>query len=202
MKKEANAFMKAEQELLQFIKPSVARKTTREFEEILFSEFFSVTGGVLAGTLLAHALDKIALIPGILILLPGFFAMRGNISGTLAARLGAALHLGLLRHRGAQRFLKTNERASFALGVLASLFLGTVAYTGTWLFFGINAPRIILLAAVAGIISNLIMIPVTARLTLWLFKRGHDPDNVMGPYITMIGDIVSIISVLLAVVVV
>lgn len=194
--------MKAEQELLQFVKPRVPRKALREFEEILFIEFISVTGGVFAGFLLAQYLGKIALVPGLLILFPGFLAMRGNISGALAARLGAALHLGLLEHRKYHYFLRANDLAAFCLGVAASLFLGIVAYLGTLLFFHANAPGIILVALIAGIISNIILIPLTSVTSTWLFRHGHDPDNIMGPYITTLGDIVSVAALIIAVLVV
>lgn len=191
-----------EEELYGLLKPLVPRKTVREFEEILVIEFISVTGGVLAGALLAQFLDKIALIPGILILLPGFLAMRGNISGSLAARLSVGLHQGLLKHREQHYIIRSNALSGFVLGVLASLFLGIVAYAATWYFFQTDAPGIIAIALIASIISNLIMIPLTSRTAVWLWKRGIHPENVMGPYITTIGDIVSVVSLILAVILV
>jgi len=190
-----------EDELLAPWKHKLSKKTYREFEEILVIEFISVTGGVFAGALLAHFLDKLALIPGLLILMPGFLAMRGNISGAMAARLSTALHLGLVLHDKDRHVLRSNTWAAFALGVLASVFLGIVAYLGTLLFFRMQSPDIILVAFIAGIISNLIMIPLTSWTTLWLFRHGHDPDNIMGPYITTVGDIVSVISLIIAVVI-
>lgn len=202
MKKEENSFVKAEQELLRFLRPKLPKRTYREFEEILVIEFISVTGGVLAGALLAYFLDKIALIPGLLILLPGFLAMRGNISGSLAARIGEALHLGLLKHHNARYFLRKNNAAAFTLGVVVSVFLGLVAYASTWLFFRVNAPDIVLVALIAGVLSNLVLIPLTTHTAVWLFKKGHDPDNIMGPYITTVGDIVSVLALIIAVVLV
>lgn len=185
------------------VRPFVPKKTIREFEEILVSEFISVTGGVLAGAMLAQAVDKIAALPGILILLPGFLAMRGNISGSLAARLSAALHLGMLKkpqHNG--RFLHANVWSEFVLGILVSSVLGLVAYFGTLYFFNVHSPEIIWISILAGIVSNIIMIPLTTRTTIWLYKHGHDPDNIMGPYITTLGDIVSVVSLIIAVMVI
>lgn len=202
MEKEENAFVKAEEELLKFIRPKVPKKTYREFEEILVIEFISVTGGVLAGALLAYFLDKIALIPGLLIFLPGFLAMRGNISGSLAARVGEALHLGLLKHKKHRYFFHANNWAAFTLGVLVSLFLSIVAYLGTLWFFKVNAPQIIAIALIAGIISNILMIPLTSRVAVWLFRHGYDPDNIMGPYITTVGDVISVAALIIAILVV
>ena len=181
-------------------KPKVPKRTYREFEEIFVSELISVTGGIFAGTMLALAVDKLALIPGILILMPGFLEMRGNISGSLAARLSTALHLKLINgDKHSRRMLHSNVWSAFLLGILVSAFLGLVAYVGTLLFFKISYPKIIIVALVAGIISNMILIPITTRTTIWLYRHGHDPDNIMGPYITTLGDIVSVASLLLGI---
>ncbi len=194
MKKEESLLLAIEEQIAG-IKPSAAKRTLREFEEIFVSEFISVTGGILAGVLLASATNRLEMIPGILILMPGFLEMRGNISGALAARLSTALHLNLLKkHPG---ILRSNIAAASFLSVAISTFLGLVAYVGTLLFFRINYPKIIIVALVAGIISNFIMIPVTTKTTLWLFRHGLDPDNIMGPYITTMGDILSVVSLLI-----
>ncbi len=207
MKKRHHSARESEEEVIveelwDAVNPHVPKKTYREFEEILVIEFVSVTGGVLAGALLAQYLDKIALVPGLLILLPGFLAMRGDISGSMAARIGAALHAGLLKHHKLGYFLRSNAWAAFVLGVVASVFLGIVAWLGTRWFFGVNSPDIILVALIASVISNLVLIPVTTRTTIWLFRHGHDPDNIMAPYITTIGDIVSVASLIIAILVV
>ena len=69
----------------------------KDFKEILFSQSMAVIGGIIAGTLLALYTDKILLIPGMVILIPGFLEMRGNISGTLSARLSSGLFLGVFK---------------------------------------------------------------------------------------------------------
>ncbi|MEM4240415.1 MAG: magnesium transporter [Candidatus Woesearchaeota archaeon] len=199
MKKEESVLLAIEEQVAG-IKPRAAKRTLREFEEIFISEFISVTGGVLAGFLLAQATNRLEIIPGILILMPGFLEMRGNISGALAARLSTALHLGWLKKH--PRMLRSNIAAASILAITLSAFLGIVAYIGTLLFFKTNYPKIIVVALVAGIISNFIMIPITTKTTLWLFKKGHDPDNIMGPYITTIGDILSVVSLLIGMMVV
>jgi len=200
MKKEESFLQWTEKELKAVAKPKVPKRTYREFEEIFVSELISVTGGIFAGTMLALAVDKLALIPGILILMPGFLEMRGNISGSLAARLSTALHLKLINgDKHSRRMLHSNVWSAFLLGILVSAFLGLVAYVGTLLFFKISYPKIIIVALVAGIISNMILIPITTRTTIWLYRHGHDPDNIMGPYITTLGDIVSVASLLLGI---
>jgi mgtE-like transporter len=172
----------------------------QDFREILTSELISVTGGLFAGFLLALFTDQLLLIPGIFILIPGFLEMRGNISGSLSARLGSGLWVGALRPQlRKNRVLHGNLLASAVLVLAVSLVLGAVAYAASLLFFGINAPQLLAVALLAGIISNVIEIPLTAATTFWLFRRGHDPANIMGPYVTTTGDIISIVSLVAAI---
>lgn len=175
----------------------------KDVKEILPIEIISITGGLFAGAMLAFTVDKIYLVPGLLILLPGFLEMRGNISGSLSARLSAGLLLGALKPKiESSRILKGNVIASFALVVFVSLFLGVLAYLASYYFFGIANTKIIFISLLAAVLSNIIEIPLTIVTTFWLFRRGHDPNNIMGPYITTTGDIVSILSLLLAIVVI
>lgn len=173
----------------------------RDFREILSGEFLSLTGGIAAGFILASALDKIMLVPGLLILLPGFLEMRGAISGTMSARLSSALFLKVTKPKiSGNKFLRENVIASFILSFIVSLLLGIISYAFSYYFFGITSLKIIYVAVAAGVLSNLILIPLTVLFNFWLFRRGHDPNNIMGPYITTIGDIVSVLSILAAIV--
>src|SRR3989344_1108100 len=106
----------------------------KEFNEIFAAEIISISGGLLAGTLLATFLDKILLIPGLLILLPGFLEMRGNISGSLAARLGTALDLKKISPAIENNsVVKQNIFATFAEAVIVALSLAFVAYIVTYI---------------------------------------------------------------------
>ncbi len=172
-----------------------------DVRELLGAELISVTGGVLAGTMLAFSINNIALVPGLFILIPGFLEMRGNISGSLSARLSSALFLNKARPRLSNNFvLGENVKASILLAVIVSFSLGSIAYLAGFLF-GINNPMIIAIALLAGMFSNAIEIPLTVMFNFWLFRKGYDPNNIMGPYVTTLGDIVSIFSILIAVLV-
>ena len=173
----------------------------KDFDEILTAEMASTAGGLAAGTMLAFITNKIELIPALLIFLPGFLEMRGNISGSLSARLSSALFLGVTKPKVKKnRILRGNVAAAMLLVVVVSLILGLVALFANWIFFGVLDHRIILIAVIAGMLSNLIEIPVSVLTTFWLFRHGHDPQNIMGPYDTAIGDVSSIISIFIAIV--
>lgn len=173
----------------------------KEFTEILGSEIISTTGGVVAGSLLLLAIDKIYLVPGLFILLPGFLEMRGNISGSLSARLSSGLILHAFNPNiKKNKIVKGNLIASMILVIIVSLALGFVTYVTTWYFFNINNINIIFIALIAGVLSNIIEVPLTVVTTFWLYRHGHDPQNIMGPYITTTGDIISVVSLLIAIV--
>ena len=173
----------------------------KEFLEILGSEIISVTGGIVAGLFLASLVNKIVAVPGLLILLPGFLAMRGNISGVLASKLGTVLHLGVRKEK-LRSFLINNTFAEFISATLLALFLGIVAFFGSGLLFGQFDVKVIPLALLGAIFSNFIMLPITAGSTIGLFRIGLNPDDIMGPYITTIGDIVSMLALTIAIVII
>lgn len=175
---------------------------TKDTKEILSAEFISITGGLLAGTLLAAAANKIYLIPGLFILIPGFLEMRGSLSGSLASRISSGLFLGVIKpHIRNNAIILSNIIATAVLVIMSSLILGVVAYLSSSYFFGIENVKIIFIALIAGVVS-LAMTPVTVFTTLWLFRHGHDPNNIMGPYITTLGDVMSVIAFMVAITVV
>ncbi|MBI2041282.1 MAG: magnesium transporter [DPANN group archaeon] len=173
---------------------------SRNFKEMIVAEVISMTGGIFAGSLLAIFIDKILIIPGLFIILPGFLEMRGNISGSLSGRLSTHLHLGTLQpyfKRG--KILTENTIATFLLVLLVSFMLGIFALLTIYFIFHALVFEVLYVALLAGIISNIIEIPLTIMATFFIFRKGHDPNNVMGPYVTTTGDIVSIVSLLAAI---
>ena len=171
-----------------------------EVGEILFAEFISVTGGVLAGLGLTFFMDKILAEPGLFILLPGLLAMRGDVSGTMAARMTAALHLHLINPAITHsKIIRDNTIASFFLAVFDGLALGIVAYLATLLIFKTAHLHIVFISLTSAILSTIFMLPLTTSAVFWLFRRGFDPNDIMGPYVTTIGDIIMIASLYVAV---
>ncbi len=170
--------------------------SSRDFLEIMSSQLVALTGGVIAGTLLAIFTDKLFFLPGFFILLPGFLELKGAIAGSMAARLGTELHTRKIKVSGKSKLIAENEEASYILILFISLILGVFTYLLTYFLFGHNNPRIIFIPLVAAIISSILLFPLTVKMTLWLYKHHKDPDNVMGPYVTSIGDIESIIALL------
>lgn len=172
----------------------------RNFRDIFLSQIVSIMGGLIAGTALAIYTDKLLLIPGMLLLLPGFLEMRGNIGGTLAARISSGLFLGVINPKNKNpRIISGNKKASLILALIVSCSLGLVAFAFNYFAMGLFTPKIILFPIVVGLITEFIEVPITLAATFYIYKKGHDPNNIMGPFITTVGDLSSIIGFLIAV---
>lgn len=175
----------------------------KNFKEISSAQLFAIIGGIISGIVLAIYMDKIFLIPGMLIIIPGFLEMRGNISGTFASRISSGLFLGIINpSKPNKKIIKGNLRGSFILATIVSLVLGLVAFAFNYFIMGVFTPTIILVPLFAGILSNLILNKVTLLATLYFFKKGHDPNNIMGPFVTTAGDVISTLCLLAVILIV
>ncbi|MEM2933149.1 MAG: magnesium transporter [Candidatus Pacearchaeota archaeon] len=172
----------------------------RDFYEIFFSEFISITGGLIAGLFLLNIKNSLEFVPALLILLPGFLELQGNLLGSLAARLSVALHLRKLKPElNHGKIFTSNIAATVFLAFVVSMVLGISAYILTKIIFGISAINIIFISIIAMFFSLVLEIPLTVLAIFWFFKKGLEPDDIMGPYVTTLADVISIITILMAI---
>jgi mgtE-like transporter len=171
-------------------------------KESLFSEVLSISGGTIAGFFLASSAMQNVLrsFPGLLIMVPGFLGLRGNILGAVSARIGTGLHMGTIKPEITFRGdTATNFVASLFLSTLVNALIGVFAYL-VGVILGVNAVlwKLVLVGALSGAFASVIVGPFTIVLTILVFKRGIDPDSVMGPLVTSVGDITAVICLFLA----
>ncbi|MEM0320292.1 MAG: magnesium transporter, partial [Candidatus Nezhaarchaeales archaeon] len=81
-----------------------------------------------------------------------------------------------------------------------SALIGCLAHFMCLLFGFTSAGllTLLLLSLVAGALSSLIITLITVVMTLKVYQKGLDPDVVMGPIVTTLGDVVSIPCLFLA----
>lgn len=161
----------------------------------LLTQFVSLTIGILAGIGLALIRGAIEELPGMLIMVPAFLQMRGAVGGTLASRLSSALHMGIIEPRlRLSKELVQNLIGTLVLSLVLSGLIGCLAHFMCLLFGFASAGLVILLllSLIAGILSSLIVILITVVMTIRVYQRGLDPDVIMGPFITTLGDIISV----------
>jgi len=155
-------------------------------------------GGIFTGSILGSMVDIFHRIPGLLVIIPGIIALRGNISTAFGSRLGSAYHLGLINADDMwNESLKQNVIGSLTLSVLVSAAIGVFAYGTTVLIFHQTVSLIFLLGTVllAGITSGLLLTLFTIGIIYLVFKRGYDPDNITGPALATVGDITTMLCI-------
>lgn len=168
----------------------------------------SLLGGVFAGSILGTEgmIDAFERYPGLLLLLPAFLATRGNVYGALGARIASGLHQGLIEPRlSRDPRLSAAVLASFVNGIGISVFVGAFSWA---LLAGLPGREpaafghLVGITLVAGLLTSFVLIFGLLVLIFGGFKRGYDPDNLIGPIVTTLGDVFGVIFLYTAVLVV
>ncbi len=146
--------------------------------------------------------DTLAILPGLLVLIPGAIGMRGNIFGALGSRLGSNLHIGTLSPELKKSpVLNQNIISAMILTIIMSIFLAFAA-KGFCILLGFQSISIVdftVISVLGGIFSGALLLPATILISIKSYENGWDPDNVTTPLIAASGDLFTIPSILLAV---
>lgn len=182
---------------------SVREVATEAYREALPALGASLFGGLLAGVVLGGMRAELRAVEGLLVLVPALLATRGNVYGSLGARIATALHQGFIEPRvtEADRRLYAAVTAALANGILASLFAATVAFLLLTLF-GWNVaplPTLFGIALVTGVLSGVTLTVVVVTVVFAGYRRGYNPDTLVGPLVTTTGDIFGMLFLLIAV---
>ncbi|WP_276299655.1 magnesium transporter [Halorussus lipolyticus] len=189
---------------------SVREVAAQAYREALPALATSVVGGLFAGVVLGGMRAELRAVPGLLVLVPALLATRGNVYGSLGARLSTGLHQGLVEPAFDSAFdsaLNLDDRVTAAVaaalgnGILASLFASVVAFLVLQLLGEPVAPLATLLAIalVAGLLSGVALTVAVVSVVFAGFRRGYNPDTLVGPLVTTTGDVFGISFLLLAV---
>ncbi|OWT33440.1 divalent cation transporter [Methanobrevibacter sp. 87.7] len=168
-------------------------------KQSLVALFICAIGDLCAGIILGNMTYFLNAFPGLLILIPGAIGMRGNIFGSFASRLSTNLHIGVLDPEFKKSdVLFTNLKSSFVLTMVLSVFLAVFAKIMCLIFNlrSIDLMDFILISVFAGIISNLIMLPITMFISFKSYKGGWDPDNVTTPLVAAFGDLFTLPAII------
>ncbi|WP_323173039.1 magnesium transporter [Natrialba sp. PRR66] len=163
----------------------------------------SLVAGLFAGTLLGSETmrEGISRVPGLLLLLPAFLATRGGVYGSLGARLSSGLHQGLLDpHFEWSGRLRNAIIASFLNGMIVSLFIAVLTWV-VMLALGREAAllELVIILFVAALLSAVAMLGVLLPVIFKGYRRGLDPDNVIGPVVTTVGDVFGVFFLLVGI---
>ncbi|MCX2818716.1 magnesium transporter [Haladaptatus sp. F3-133] len=187
--------------------PTAVRDAVRIYKESVAILTVSLAGGLFAGSFIGTEgmTETFASYPGLLLLLPAFLATRGNVYGALGARISTGLHQGLIEPRfGRDARLINAVAASFVNGITVSVFIGAMS----WLILralgrdSAALGELVGVTLVAGLLTSFVMIAGLLGLVFAGYKRGIDPDNLVGPIVTTLGDMFGVVFLYAGVVVV
>ncbi|CAI48203.1 MgtE family transport protein [Natronomonas pharaonis DSM 2160] len=180
----------------------------RIYRESIAILVVSLGGGIFAGSVLGTEgmTDGFEQFPGLLLLLPAFLGTRGNVYGALGARISSGLHQGLIEPRFEwDRRLINAVTASFINGIGISVFIGFLS----WVVIGFLRPEseasllaLVSIMLIAGVLTSVVLIVGLLALVFAGYKYGMDPDNLVGPVVTTLGDIFGVVFLYTAVLVV
>lgn len=182
--------------------PDFLKEHESIIKESLIALLICAIGDLIAGIILGKMTFFLETFPGLLVIIPGAIGMRGNIFGSFASRLSSNLHIGIISPKFEfSQDLNYNIFSSFVLTLVLSLFLGIIAKILCVLLHQPSMDLIdfILISIVAGIISNLIILPITMFVSFKSFEHGWDPDNITSPIIAAFGDLFTLPAIILSV---
>ncbi|ABN57482.1 MULTISPECIES: magnesium transporter [Methanoculleus] len=149
----------------------------------------------IAGIYLGSVREVLALIPGLMVLLPSIIHIRGSIAGVFASRLSSAMHLGEFSidfEEGS--VLGDNIRASFVITILIALVIGIFSYAASRIFDSpvISVTDLVLISVVTGIVAGAVVTAITLLIALASYRYGLDLDMIGAPTVTTSGDIITL----------
>jgi mgtE-like transporter len=154
------------------------------------------------GLVLASAEGILTDLPGLLLLVPGAIALRGNVFGAVGSRLGTAVHTGTFRLSArVDGVVGQNMLGAAALSLVLSAALGVLA-RGTAVVFGI-APTMtladfVVISTLGGLLASVAIGVVTVGLAAGSVRFGWDLDNVMAPLVSTLGDLATVPALVVA----
>jgi mgtE-like transporter len=155
---------------------------------------------VFSGLFLGKNEELLKVLPGILIIVPSFIAINGNVSSVVASRLSSALHMGLIKPNFRKsKTLEKNIYSMLVVSFAAFIFLGIAAglansFLGAAESSFIMFPLITLAAGLITVVTLMLFAIISSYI---IYRKGIDPDNVVVPLLTTIGDFVGITVLLL-----
>ena len=163
----------------------------------------SLVAGLFSGTLLGTETMRTSIerVPGILLLLPAFLATRGGVYGSLGARLSSGLHQGVITPQlTLDRRIVNAIVASFVNGIIISVFIAVITYL-VLLVSGTDGylAQLVGIMLVAGGLSAVLMLSVLVVVVFVGYRRGLDPDNLIGPVVTTLGDVFGVAFLLVGI---
>ncbi len=139
--------------------------------------------------------EFLVLMPGLFVIIPPTIGMRGNVYGSFGAKLSTYLHTGEIegKFRGNERLMRVTQTTFFEVLVLTySIPLLAVVFAKVLGISSIDIIGLFFVMVFSSLTAGSIMTVATISLTLTGYRKNIDPDNITTPFITTIGDAITI----------
>jgi mgtE-like transporter len=155
---------------------------------------------IIAGQIMQGKLEILIFFPIFLISIPVINSVAGNIGSVLGARLASGLHVGYVTLSLKDKKMIQNLFYSMVVGLLTYFILAIFIYLVA--LFGNIAEDILLIEFVSIVVITgfllVCIVAIVSVLTAFIsFKRGLDPDDMVAPVVTTVGDIMGIVLLFL-----
>jgi len=193
--------------------PLLPRRVGARFVALLRADAAGVRAGFLAllissggdlvtGIALGLFTNKLAELPGLLVLVPAAIGMRGKVFGALGSRLGTQIHAGTFR---LSRRIDTQVGQNMAAAIVSSLSISAVLAVlakamseAFHLHHTISIADFMVVSVIGAILSSAVVLVLTVAVAAFCANRSLDLDNVAAPIVTAAGDMVTLPSLFLA----
>lgn len=172
------------------------------YREALPILLIALGGGLFSGLVLEEILESVARFPGLLVMVPVFLATRGNVYGALGGRISSGLHQGLIEPRFQRDDRLVNAVvASFVNGIGISVVIAVITWLALLILGWESAAlyELVAIMLISGVFTSVVMIFGLLALIFVGYKHGYDPDNLVGPIVTTLGDIFGMLFLLFSV---
>ena len=155
---------------------------------------------IFAGQILYSEQAILIAFPIFLISIPVINGIGGNIGSILGARLASGLHIGNIDLSIRDKKMQENLFTSILMGLITYVILAILIYSIA-LFIDIRMDisliRFISIILGSGVLLICIISFVSVFTAFWSFRRGLDPDDIVAPVVTTLGDTLGIIFLFL-----
>jgi len=168
----------------------------KSYPILIFTAFIGILGGQML-----NSIERVLVeIPVLLFLLPVINGVGGNLGIVLGARISSGLHSGYIEADMGDEEMKENMIVTLIVGCIVYLSISiTLAATSTDIDLGVFAYEISSVVIGAGLILTVSIVFLTLLLTFISYRKKLDPDDVVPPLVTTVGDFIGIASLLLMV---
>ena len=156
---------------------------------------------IFAGSVLQAKSDVLLIYaPIFLISIPVVNSVGGNIGSVFGARLASGLHIGTIEVNYKDKKMLESLFTAIVIGVLTYFVLSIVIYyvaAFSSIQMNISMIGFVAIFITTGVLLVSVVIIFSILAAFISFKRGLDPDDMVAPIVTTVGDVLGILILFL-----